>query len=507
MQPDPANAQASRPHLPAPPQIHPQIHPQARPQAHPTAPPPAPPPAPPIPPAPATWRLQTQLRRQLLGLLALLWLLGSAATWLGLLHETDEVLDSALTETAQRLLQLPAAAWAVPDTTEHLAVLGPHEEFVVYQVYDRAGALVLRSHDAPSTALDAGAPDGLRQRQGWRVLTLTTANASRRAQVAERVAHRREVLWASLGWLLGMLLAMLPLAALGMGWVLRRGFQALEPARLELAQRAQHDLRPLPLADAPAELQPWLATVNSLLDRVRGLVDSERAFAANTAHELRTPLAAAMAQAQRLVRLSTDPAKQHAAHEAAQALLRQLDRLTRLATRLLQLARIESGAALNHAPVDLVQLVVLVADDFGEAQRSGRLQLQVDGQPMPVQGDIDALGIALRNLIDNALKHGDAETTVTVRVSGQQLQVLDDGPGVAPHRVAGLVRKFERGSSGAAVSGNGLGLALVDTIARQSGARLQLHSPVAHGRGFCASIHFDAEPDATAATPRRLQRP
>ena len=460
----------------------------------------------PPPPLPPTWRLQTQLRRQLLGLLALLWLLGSAATWLGLLHETDEVLDSALTETAQRLLLLPDAALAVPDTAEHLAVLGPHEEYVVYQVYDRAGALVLRSHDAPTTALDAGAPDGLRQGQGWRVLTLTAADASRRAQVAEQVAHRREVLWASLGWLLGTLLALLPLAALGVGWVLRRGFQALEPARLDLAQRPQHDLRPLPLGAAPAELQPWLATVNTLLDRVRALVDSERAFAANTAHELRTPLAAAMAQAQRLVRLSTDPAQHQSAHEAAQALLRQLDRLTRLATRLLQLARIESGAALNHAPVDLVQLAVLVADDFGEAQRRGRLQLQVNGQPLPVQGDIDALGIALRNLIDNALKHGGDDATVTVYITGQRLQVVDDGPGVPPHQVAGLVRKFERGSSGAAVSGSGLGLSLVDTIARQSGARLVLASPVAQGNGFSASIWFDADPGPAAAAPGRVHR-
>ena len=231
----------------------------------------------------------------------------------------------------------------MPDTAEHLAVLGPHKEYVVYQVYDRAGARVLRSHNAPITALDAAAPDGLRQMQGWHVLTLTAADASRRAQVAERVAHRREVLWASLGWLLGTLLAMLPLAALDVGWVLRRGFQALEPARLDLAQRPQHDLSPLPLGAAPAELQPWLATVNTLLDRLRALVDSERAFGANTAHELRTPLAAAMAQAQRLVQLSTStqPAQQQAAHESAKALLRQLDRLTRLATRLLQLARID----------------------------------------------------------------------------------------------------------------------------------------------------------------------
>jgi len=136
-----------------------------------------------------------------------------------------------------------------------------------------------------------------------------------------------------------------------------------------------------------------------LLARVAGLVDSERAFAANTAHELRTPLAGARAQARRLVHGSTDPRTR----EQAQALLRQLDRLTGLATRLLQLARVESGVALQRAPVDLVQPAVLVVDEFTEASRSGQLQLQVRGASGPVSGDVDALGIALRNLIDNAL--------------------------------------------------------------------------------------------------------
>jgi len=162
---------------------------------------------------------------------------------------------------------------------------------------------------------------------------------------------------------------------------------------------------------------------------------------------------------------------------------------------LLQLARVESGVALQHAPVDLVQLALLVADDFAEAQRSGRLLLQVDARPLPVQADIDALGIALRNLIDNALKHGGENARVTVHIDGQTLRVDDDGPGVAADRVAGLVRKFERGSASFAVTGSGLGLSLVDTIARQSGARLVLTSPLADGHGFSACLRFDLDLD------------
>lgn len=365
---------------------------------------------------------------------------------------------------------------------------------MVYQVQGADGRLVLRSHNAPEATLDPDQRNGLRRAGPWLVLTLNAPDGRRRAQVAETVAHRSEVLWASLSWLAGTLLALLPLAGFGLGWVLRRAFDTLEPIRRELASRPPHDLRPLLAGDAPTELQAWLATVNGLLARVADLVEGERSFAATTAHELRTPLAAARAQAQRLVAVSTDPA----ARDAAQALLRQLDRLTQLATRLLQLARIEAGVALQREPVDLVQLAVLVADDYAEAQRSGHLQLRVLGPCPPVRGDIDALGIALRNLIDNALKHGGPAATVTVLVSGQRVRVVDDGPGVPADQVAGLVRKFDRGGSQQAVLGCGIGLAMVDTIAQQSGGRLVLQSPVADGRGFAGELCFDIDGETGA---------
>lgn len=442
-------------------------------------------------PATAVWSLQAQLRRQLLWLLAGVWLVAAVAAGLGLWVHTDEVLDGALKETAERLLMLPAAALAEPDSAERLAMLAPHDEFVVYQVLDARGGLLLRSHRAPPVPLDPGAPDGLREAGAWLVQTLTSPDGQRRAQVAETLRHRHAGLWAGVGWLLGTLAALLPLAGLAMGWLLRRGFDSLEPARSDLERRSLHDLRPLAAHQAPAELQPWLATVNGLLDRVAGLVDSERAFAANTAHELRTPLAAARAQAQRLVQASADTATR----TQAQALLRQLDRLTGLATRLLQLARVESGVALRRDLLDLAQLAVLVVDEFSEAARSGQLVLQVVGQPLPVHGDIDALGIALRNLIDNALKHGGTAARVGVRVQGHQLSVRDDGPGVPPDLLDGLVRPFDRGGPGHALEGSGLGLAMVATIARQSGARLQLRSPAADGRGFEACLDFDPGPD------------
>ena len=429
-----------------------------------------------------SWSLQKRLRNRLLGAFAGFWLAGCAVALYGLWHETDEVLDSALEATARRLLALPDAA--LGDGRSGQLFGGMDEEFVVYQVFDGQGRLQLRSDTAPMQALDLDAANGVRNAGDWRVLTMTRGDHRRRVQVAESVVHRHGVLWASVTWLIVALGAFLPMAAWTLHTVLHRSFRALEPARSELAAREAHDLQPVSAVDLPNELQPWIATINDLIARVGNLVQAERTFAAQTAHELRTPLAAARAQAQRLAATAADDeVRSH-----AQALMRQLDRLTRLATRLLQLARIEAGIDLKREPVDLVTLARLVAGEFPDPVAGGRLRVEVKGEVAPIRGDLDAIGIAFRNLIDNALKHSGANSRVTIEVTPGQVSVADDGPGVPNEGLGNLVRPFERGQ--AFIEGTGLGLAIVDRIAQQSDALLRLRSPVEDGRGFCATLVF-----------------
>ncbi len=430
------------------------------------------------------WSLERRLRKRLLGSLLLLWLAGAGAAFLALREETGEVLDSALLETAQRLLVLPEAALVQDDDAAHMAVFGPHEEYLVYQVFDADGRLRLRSHQAPEAPLATGTASGVADVGDWRVLTLTRPDGQRVAQVAEALAHRAEVMWESSLWLLLPLLAVLPLSAWVLHGVLRAGFRTLEPARAALAGSAAGDLRPLPLTGMPEELLPLLLATNGMTERVRMAIEAERSFAARSAHELRTPLAAARAQAQRLQKQAGGG--ELAGHAAA--LVRQIDRITALASRLLQMARVESGVAWKRGPVDLALLARLVIDEFTEARPGGRLQLAVAADAGTVPGDTDALGIALRNLVDNALRHGGPGAFVRVEVGAGRIAVLDDGPGVPAAELPRLVRPFERGAS--ASEGSGLGLAMVDTVARQSGARLQLRSPTEGGRGFEARLEF-----------------
>ena len=430
------------------------------------------------------WSLERRLRRNLLWLLFVCWLAASALMLAGMWRDTRQVLDSALAETAERLLSLPDAALqgATPVAVQEAA--DPPREYVIYQVFDSAGRLRLRSHSAPSAALIGTTSDGLHEVGDWRVFALSRPDASRRALVADALSHRRELLWSSLGWIVAALASVTLLAAGALRILLARAFGSLDEARAELAARQDDDLRPLADASAPLELDPWLHTVNGLMARVRAMLDAERAFAAQAAHELRTPLAAARAQGQRLaLTASSDEARRH-----AEALVRQLDRLTALTARLLQLARIESGVALKREAVDLAQLASLVADEHAAERRSGALVVAVTDGAHVVEGDIDALAIALRNLIDNALRHG--RPPVRIEVGARSIGVSDDGPGVVPDQLATLVRSFVRGTA-ASAEGSGLGLAIVERIARQSGAVLELRQASGGAcRGLQATIRF-----------------
>jgi two-component system OmpR family sensor kinase len=336
------------------------------------------------------------------------------------------------------------------------------------------------------------AAPGLQTLNGWRVATRRTVDGRVIVQVGEPLNERHQSLTESTAALLLPLLGLLPLAALLIDLLLRRSFKSIEQVSEQWRARPAGHISPLPANDLPSEFEPMMASINALVDRLQGVVRAERAFAASSAHELRTPLAAARAQAQRLVA----ELPEGDAQERALALVRSLDRLTNTATKLLQLSRVESGIGLAREPVDLRQLTTLVLDEFRhQPDVSSRMTVELPAQPVVVQGDIDALGIAIRNLIENALKHApQAQVRVHVEAPGRVV-VSDDGPGVSPETLATLSQPYTRGTARA--EGTGLGLAIAARIAEQQHAALVLQSPPpGASHGFRASLDIDITPSA-----------
>ena len=424
-------------------------------------------------------------------LLTLLWVGVATVTAVMLRHDLDEVFDSTLQETAQRILPL-----AVVDIigreeegiTQHLASIRSHSEHFTYIVRDRNGRVLVQSHAADPAIFPAYDGPGFRQTASYRLYNDEALRGSIRISVAEPLAHRaaaaREL---QIG--LGLpLLAVIPITLIVVALVLRRSLAPVRQFRDGLAARGVRDLSPVETGALPGEIAPVADTLNGLLSRLQAAFDAERSFAANAAHELRTPLAGAIAQAQRLQSETSDPEAGRRAIEIEAS----LKRLTRVSERLMQMARAEGGRLRVEKPADLRPVLRMVVEDFAKLSSAERLNLSVPEKPVLSDIDPDAFGIVIRNLIENALRHGAPNSPVEVKLSPDvRLSVSNECAAIPETVLEHLTSRFERTNSSNA--GSGLGLAIVATIAERVGGELRLVSPVP-GRtsGFLAEVHIPA---------------
>lgn len=417
--------------------------------------------------------------------LAVLWLTVVASVAWVVEHETSEVFDSALQETAQRLLPLAVHDIALADQGAPLQTLDfiAHDEYLVYQVLNQSGEVLLRSHKAPAHPLLASLAHGFYNEGEQRIYMDATRDRKFIIQVAESLGHRQDTFYSILTYLLLPLLGLLPLAGLAIYWSVRSAQRPIRKFDLDIASRNVNDLRPLSLDDLPVELCGVGKSVNLLLERLRLALEAERSFTANSAHELRTPVATAMAQLQVLQHELSDPLARERVMKASE----MLDRLQRMGVKLLQLARAESGVALCNERFDLGMLVGMLCRDFALTTKR-ELLYQPPGHPVWVLGDIDAVGIALQNLLENADRYGAAGTPIEIRLEPEgRVVVSNDCEPIPPEKMQKLRQRFFRGTQ--EKQGSGLGLSIVEAIARQSEGSLQLQSPC-HGRarGVSASL-------------------
>jgi two-component system OmpR family sensor kinase len=230
----------------------------------------------------------------------------------------------------------------------------------------------------------------------------------------------------------------------------------------------------LPVAATGDELQRLGTTLNEMLGRLDDALERERGFVADAGHELRTPLA--------LLRAELDFALHHAegAEELRDALRvasDETDRLAQLAGDLLLIASSERGRlALRQEPVALGELLDSVRNRFAwRAAENGR-ELEVDaGDDLVISADRIRLEQALGNLVDNALRHGRGTVRLEARLTdgAVELHVHDEGPGFSDDFLPHAFHRFSRADESHAGGGAGLGLAIVDVIARAHGGRAE----------------------------------
>jgi two-component system sensor histidine kinase TctE len=253
-------------------------------------------------------------------------------------------------------------------------------------------------------------------------------------------------------------------------------------------------LRPIPSRGLPAETRPLVRAINGLMRRLRLTFRAREAFINDTAHQLRTPLAALSAQVDLLGQLDLSPDLRRRVGDVAGS----VQRLVHLANQLLALARADeqASAVTRMQTVDLPELLQEVASACLDTALEKGVDLGFEPAPANVTGAPALLLEMLKNLVDNAIVHSPAGTTVTVRcgtVEGLEetyLEVEDDGPGIAAADRSRVFDRYVRLKPGKA-PGTGLGLAIVREIALRHGAEVQIQDG-AGGRGTRVRVSFGA---------------
>ncbi|UUZ67697.1 sensor histidine kinase N-terminal domain-containing protein [Polaromonas sp. P2-4] len=307
-------------------------------------------------------------------------------------------------------------------------------------------------------------------------------------QVAETLELRktlaRKILVDTL-WRQALLLVVIALVAVV---VVQRATRPVRRLSAELQARPEGDLTPIAAPDAPRELLPLVDATNEVMGRLQHLLDNQKRFVRDAAHQLRTPLAVLKVQVQ-----SACAATWMRAMPSGE-INQTVDRATQLANQMLALAKVEQ---LRQQPelqtIDLAQVVRSVALDLSALIAEKDIDFDIETVPAHIHSHEWMLGELSRNLLHNAIKHTPAGGTLTVRIvrdsAHAAMTVSDSGPGISAELSARLYQPF---SAGNVRHGSGLGLAICREITQALGGSIALENRYANAHGTGQVIGLDA---------------
>lgn len=435
-------------------------------------------------PAGPKYSLRRALLLRLLVFLAPLALVTLGWAYLATLHYTNAAFDRSLARRVYALAdQVEVVQGKVsvdlPKPAHDILEFDP-TDILYFRIIGPTGEDLSGSHElpvpAPKQHLESGQLsyfdariDGKKVRIAAYKLSLkgTRAQGDVTILAGETTAKRTKLADDVLLTVLLPMAAVIGLMIYAVSLAVNMSLKPVHAIRKAIARRGPHDLNPIELHDLPTEIEPLLVEMNRLVADLRALHDSRQRFLADSAHQLRTPLAGMRAQTELAIRSVQDEDSQ----QALSSLLASLDRQSRLVNQLLALSRAEN--ALADAARDEVRLDEMARNVAAEwapraLERGIDLAFESANGPVCMLGNVHALTEALSNLLDNALRYCRSGDQVTVRVYTEDgracLAVSDNGPGVPQEALPKLFQRFYR-VPGSQAEGCGLGLAIVRQVA------------------------------------------
>ncbi len=383
-----------------------------------------------------------------------------------------------------------------------------------FQVWSSGNKLLLHSSGAPKFPL-ATQSDGFNNKyfdqQRWRVFTTNNSKAQIKTVLAERYDTRNELGQRIALDDLYIMLLTFPLSGLLIWIVISRGLDSLESVAKELANREPNHLKPVNIESLPDEIRPVIDELNKLFFRLKEGFERETRFAADAAHELRTPLAALKAQAQ--VALNTNDINEK--NIALQKVIASVNRNTHIVQQLLTLSKLvpdQNGAEdLDDVNLSKItrEILVMLAPAAIEKQIELEYESDTHGSIATFPGNPTAISILVRNLVDNAIRYTQANGSVRVRVYSQQsdvvLEVQDSGPGIPKAFRSRVFERFFR-ELGNQSTGSGLGLAIVQQIAVLHHADIVLDDPSDKRSGLVVRVFFHLKNGLSAESVKKRNK-
>ena len=343
-----------------------------------------------------------------------------------------------------------------------------------------------------------------RHPEPWRLVWLKSRDGTRVVAVGQELKYRDRMTMDMLNKQLLPWLLLLPVPLAGLFWLLNRELAPVRKATASLEARSPSDIRPLNAKEVPPEVRPLLRAMNSLFARMAAMLERERAFVADAAHELRTPLAGLRVQAE--VFALTGSAEER--DRAAGNMLGSIDRCGRLVEQLLTLSQLEriagerkEGASVRFARDAPLNWETLLREAVDAALPSaGRKNVSIcmtaEVYPDNMRGNEHLIEIMLRNILDNAVKYCMDDGNIHISLDRRGLVVENDGKGVEPQYLPRIGERFFR-PPGQEQGGCGLGFSIIRNIAEIHGFSVLLDNRYSmrdnRPDGFRVSVLFCGE--------------
>lgn len=467
--------------------------------------------------------LRTRLLVFLVGGFALAWIGALAISVPAARHEVNELFDTGLIRLARQAQSLlngaavngSAAEERSPPAGANAGGEADMDDLAI-AAWDRHGRV--RFTDREGTALPwregrAGFVDLALDGQAWRVYYLQSFDGDLLVAAGQRVRERDEMV---LGLVVSELLPwliVLPMLMLALAFGIRGALSPLQRLVADVGNRGAQDLEPIDVGGVPGDLLPLVDAVNALFGRIANAMTRERAFTEDAAHELRTPLAVLRAQWDVLRRAVPGPEREIAVERLGAG----LQRMERLVTQMLALARLESSAlALQWRPVHWPRIIEDVFSDCLPLAEARAIELACEwpagnDAAIALHGDSELVRVMLRNLLDNAVRYAPPGSSVTVRVLADRIEVENETEARPDDLLSRLGERFYR-PKGQAGIGSGLGVSIVGRIAALHGLEAawtprRSHDGIVVTLRRSAAISARAPSEATSALPRAARCP